>query len=220
LWQDKAFKGEILQENGLEDEDGDEKAVNAVLEVENAMIMDSTDMKRKRIANAALARFETKHDCWDIATPAEYDEEELRFCITSNEEDEIERYIKLLHDLQINNWRQLANENPYTLHTKLQDPKIELSEIEEWINKAQIESIDEIMFDIITNEEMIVTLREYGNCGTPKDLSLFLDMPFVLRGVLERHGYKVGDEEVRVWCGRAKFVLERWRWLHDYVTPV
>merc|ERR1712151_363503 len=211
--------------------------------------------KRNRMASAALSRFdnitkqasttttttniEAKEDddllSWNIETPIEYDEDELRTCITNDnnislDEKDIQDYIQILKEQSINNWRQLANTNALhilnsilTKNQKNNTHEITKDRIQVWITKAQMESIDEIMIDILNNDiNLFIKLRDECNCGTPKDLSLFYYIPFILKNKLNNNGdgSSINEEQIKIWCKRAKYVIEKWDWLDDYVTPV
>jgi len=235
LRQERVERGDILSDAD------DEEAIKVITEVEQAMsktMEETVQMKREQRAQAALDRFTTStsakstnlnEDSWSIQTPTEYDSDELLDCISSSPScsGETEK-IKIANFLQktclVHNWRQLANAELQDLwiHFQKFEPKVVTKdEILSWINYAQSESIDEIMLEIVeSNEEAFLSLREEGNCGTPKDLSFFVDCHTFLWRECQTLQKLVDENNLKCWCIRAKNLLEKYTWLYDYVTPI
>lgn len=187
---------------------------------------------------------------WILNTPSELDIDELVDCMTEGIESKIEKrtllpifqeYAQILStSCYIRNWRELANilqvSDLYnTFHIALttegtrhvEDFTTE-SQIEQWIEVARMRSIDEIMLEILDGDDDIYfTLREKLQCGTPKDLRLWKNIPWNLLSELKpfleevnKSQDAVTEEMIDEWCERADIALHTCAWLDDYITPL
>lgn len=198
-------------------------AAEAVQAVEDAMEQlhhyDQTQ-RRSRAADAALARLEQRQEPqqeeWRLVTPTEDDEDELKEC-TGGDADSAS---KLVNMMGIHNWRQLANADSTEIAKKL---GVEESTVEEWMDRAQQESVEEVIVEICDGRvDAVEVLLTEANTGTPKDLANWRSMPDMLfesaSSSLERLGVTVDD--VTTWCQRAHNVMQDYEWMTWYATPV
>ena len=206
-----------------------EQAEEAVAAVEHAMEhlqdYESTERKSKQ-AQAALARMQTTNGDasngeWKLLTPCEPDRDELRECIEQappSTSDNVTTIVtKLMKVCHIHNWRELANvTDPRVLEEKLGIP---IDNIQQWIAKAQYESVDEIMVEVCDgNIEAVRALTEHARTGTPKELATWRSIPDLL---YQQIGSGVVDKtQLATWCRRAHQVLQELVWLGYYQTPV
>jgi hypothetical protein len=114
----------------------------------------------------------------------------------------------------------LANvTNVESLATRLDMPT---DNVQQWIDKAQDESVSEIMVEICDgNVDAVQILTEKANTGTPKDLAGWRCIPELLH---EQTGSptttSIDKTQLATWCQRAHGVLQGWEWLSWYATPV
>ena len=209
-----------------------EAAAEAVYAVEHAMeqlhTYDET-RRRNRAADAALARFGQQQQplhfgndnaAWRLETPSELDEDELKECTGGNAD-----YASKLVHMGIHNWRQLANAESTQIAQELQLVIGEDSStvVEAWIDRAQEESVEEIIVEICNGRvDVVEVLRAEANTGTPKDLANWRSMPNMLfecaSSSLTSLGVTVND--LTIWCQRAQNVMQDYEWLSWYATPV
>lgn len=217
----KKALSEKAQENLRQDqvENGEEgnfeRAAEAVQAVENAMQQlqqfDQTQ-RRSRAANAALAR--AQDDTWRLVTPSEQDEDELQECCGGSTQ-----YVPKLLQLGIHNWRELANERSEDLADKLEG--VDVATVEAWIDRAQQESVEEIVVEICDNRvDVVEVLREEARTGTAKDLANWRSMPEMLLQTASSLEGKVTGEDIATWCQRSYDLLQEYEWLSWYATPV
>lgn len=218
-----------------------EKASDAVAAVEHAMEhlqdYESTERKAKQ-AQAALARLQQQAESngdWKLVTPCEPDRDELRECIeqappASNDVDISSVITRLMKDCHIRNWRELANVNDTkSLATRLDMPK---DIVQRWIDKAQDESVSEIIVEICDgNVGAVEALTETARTGTPKDLAAWRCIPDLLyeQVVVVANGSSsaassiigtIDKTMIGTWCQRAHSLLQEREWLNWYATPV
>jgi predicted flap endonuclease-1-like 5' DNA nuclease len=203
LRQEQEAKGQVMDLD---------RAHEAVAAVEHAMEhLQAHDIaqRRQRAARAALTRQE-----WTLVTPTEEDMEELQHC-TGGDEDMAQK----LKDLGIHNWRELANVEEKDVANPL---NLEEETVEVWLDRARIESVEEIMVEICNNQvEVVEALRDEARTGTPKVLANWRNMPdmlFQATPSLASLGVTVNDLEE--WCYRAFDLLAKYVWLNEYATPV
>ena len=214
-----------------QDDDGNlEAAAEAVQAVEHAMEhlhnYDQT-RRRNRAAEAAMARLGQQQPqgrgddasepqvAWSLVTPTELDEDELTEC-TGGDSD----YASKLVNMGINNWRQLANAESSQIARELH---VAESTVEVWLDRAQEESIEEVIVEICDGRvDVVEVLRAEANTGTPKDLGNWRCIPHMLfecaSSSLQNLGVTVND--VALWCQRAHDVMEDYEWMSWYATPV
>lgn len=217
-----------------------DKGVKAVEAVEKAMeqvFQEGGAFARERAARAAIQRFEKFNSSstensknWSLVTPTELDIDELKECIsesdqvTTNPAVVLELANSLVKYCKVHNWRELANQDSSELINNLssslsQEHQQKEETIESWIDYAQTKSVEEIIFEICdSNEEAIVELREKAHAGTPKDLSLWVHTPEILKDEITDSDISV--EQLKIWCERSKIALNTLEWLHWFATPV
>jgi cell fate (sporulation/competence/biofilm development) regulator YmcA (YheA/YmcA/DUF963 family) len=200
-----------------------EAAAAAIESVEAAMTnLEAWDKSQKqaRVLHAVEKRYE-----WKIVTPTETDVDELQECIQEApiEGHAMDSLVEGLLAQGIHNWRELANSSNITICHKLQLPESVQDNVQAWIDRAQQESVEEIIVEICQgNVDAVEMLRDNANSGCPKDLALWGPIPDVLHQELLRFG---GDnvpsiETLQRWCHRADQALEQLDWLGDYSTPI
>jgi len=199
--------------NVQDDEANMELAAEAVHAVENAMDqVHQFDQARRRgrAAEAALAR---QGDTWRLRTPSEQDEDELQQCCGGDA-----TYVPTLLEAGIHNWRELANANADDLACRM--GTVDASTLEQWIDYAQQESVEEIVVEVCDNRvDVVQILREEARSGTPKDLANWRHMPdLLLDSAHSLEGVTV--EDVATWCQRSYALLQEYEWLTWYATPV
>ncbi len=223
LRQASISRGTNSSEHDEEEDRNLKAAAEAVQAVEDAMEQlhhyDQTQ-RRNRAAEAALARLEQRQEgqqeAWHLVTPTELDEDELTECIGGD----TDLASKLVDMMGIHNWRQLANANLAEIAKQL---CLEEGIVEVWIDRAQEESVEEIIVEICDGRvDAVEVLRSEANTGTPKDLANWRSMPDMLfksaSSSLERLGVTV--EDVTTWCHRAYSVMQDYEWMTWYATPV
>lgn len=209
--------------------------IKAVETVETAMatMYDETVMDaRQRAAEAALSRLGKQTDVvdtddWNLKTPIDVDEEELEECILDCENGPETSVVKgcisvLISKLSLNNWRMLANASAEKICKSLKDEGIHVSEamVDTWISSAQIHSIEEIMLEIIDgNQDLYEVLSDELSSCTPKDLSLWCDIPSM---IIEEatSDISASEDDLKKYCNRAKKALNSLGWLELYSTPI
>jgi len=94
--------------------------------------------------------------------------------------------------------------------------------VEVWIDRAQQESIEEIIFEICDGRsEVVEALRDEARSGTPKDLANWRSMPdLLLQSAPSLVSLGVSTTELATWSQRSAQVLEQWNWINWYATPV
>ncbi len=222
---------ENLRQQQQDDEDDGGKALEVIAAVEHAMehLQDYTATERQaRLAQAAVRRLQATNPktessrIWKLMTPTEPDREELRECIqgTTTKSETTKLINKLLRECQIHNWRELANvDDAEPLAQKLQVP---VEQVQSWIDRAQDESVDEIIVEICDdNVRVVELLTEKARSSTPKDLAMWRSIPQLL---YQRIGGVMEDtptiEQLRTWSQRSHQVLQEYEWLNWYATPV
>ncbi|CAJ1942128.1 unnamed protein product [Cylindrotheca closterium] len=229
LRQDQESKGEGAMDAG--------KAQDAIAAVEHAMehLQEHEKVERSsRQARAALARMQ-QHDAsstWKLVTPDEIDRDELRECIQAAPPDNPDKISSIITHMiktcQIHNWRELANvpedikTRLPTIADKFQEFGTTPNEVSKWVDKAQEESVDEIIVDICDgNVPAVEILTEQARTGTPKDLANWRLIPEALHSELnDKNDNKPTIEQLATWSKRAHDSLEEHEWLSWYATPV
>lgn len=226
LRQEQEANGEVA--NG-------EQAAEVIAAVEHAMehLQDYTAAERQaRQAQAAIRRLQgsssqngtDRSSEWKLVTPTEPDRDELRECIqNSTTEDMAKLVTKLMRECQIHNWRELANVDDVTsLAQKLDQPA---EEVQTWIDRAQDQSVDEIIVEICdSNIQAVELLTQKARSGTPKDLAVWRVIPQLLHQRVLLGGEEEEEaptvEQLQTWSQRAHQVLQEYEWLNWYATPV
>jgi hypothetical protein len=194
-----------------------EKAAEAVAAVEHLQDYESIERKAKQ-AQAAQARFQQQEPNadWKLVTPCEPDRDELRECIErappppSSDMDVATIITRLMKEHHIHNWRELANVTDVeSLATRLD---ISTENVQQWIDKAQDESVSEIMVEICDgNVDAVQILTKKARTGTPKDLAGWRCIPELLH---EQTGSpsttSIDKAQLSTWCQRAHRVLQDW----------
>lgn len=236
---EKALENKRQAELENENEPDLERASQVVQAVEHAMehLHDYHSEERKaRQAQAAEARLRKLQDqhqtSWVLETPSEPDRDELRECIEHSlptddtSPAQMTKWIsQLMKEHKIHNWRELAlaSDKLSTLTSKLQVPEANLKL---WIDKAQSESVPEIMVEICdSNVAAVEILTAHARSGTPKDLAGWRSIPELLLDQLKEHQPQEDNswmtlETISTWCDRAHALLKDYEWLNWYATPV
>ena len=227
---EKALENKRQLEENDEDDLDLERASNVVAAVEHAMehLQDFASVERKakqaQAAEARLRRLQDTNLTWKLITPSEPDRDELRECIEvslpeNTSAAQITRWISQLMARKIHNWRELAlaSSKLDILADKL---KVPVSNIRLWIDKAQSESVPEIMVEICDNNvQAVELLAEHAKSGTPKDLGGWRSIPdMLLEQLPQSQGMDLGT--LSSWCDRAHTLLQEYEWLNWYATPV
>ena len=218
------------EKSGKDDEIlNEEQAAEAVAAVEHAMehLHDyETQERQSTLARAAMERLHhppptVGEQEWKLVTPSEPDEDELLQImdvapapanLNPNE------MVLQLFRLGIHNWRELANrKDAANLASKLQVPE---EHVQQWIDRAQDESLPEIMVEICNDTpDHVDLLIEQARTGTPKDLANWRCIPDMLwKQVGSPPTFTVA--QLAIWCDRAHALLQEWEWLNWYATPV
>lgn len=205
-----------------------EQAAEAVAAVEHAMehLHDYEAQERQStLARAAMARLRgpatLEEQAWKLVTPSEPDEDELLQIMdgapapASFNPNEM---VQQLFRLGIHNWRELANRKDVAnLAMKLQVPE---EHVQQWIDRAQDESLPEIMVEICNDTpDHVDLLTEQGRTGTPKDLANWRCIPDTLWNQVGSPSTFTAAQ-LSMWCDRAHALLQEWEWLNWYATPV
>ena len=222
-----------------------EKAAEAIESVEMAMaqvqsVNQEQEQRQQREENSL------PDDGWKIVTPDELDEDELYECVCGEADNgeagepqrtpQHEAVVKALVAMGIHNWRELANVTSDDIGLQLQQAMVDLESIDDidlWIERAQGNTLEEIMIEICDNSVAAVELLSLVSSTSPKDLAVWFPIAETLQElVLERHavqqqgpeeddGMKVPSVDIlRRWCCRAKQALEQFPWLEEYATPI
>lgn len=197
-----------------------EAAAQAIESVEQAMTnLQTLDRKQRalKLATAASQRIS-----WKVVTPTERDDDELRECIGDTvPSKDVTLLIRSLLQLSIDNWRELANADEHVIASKV---NLDVSTVRSWVDKAQEESLEEIMVEVCNGNVAGVELLREIHCGTPKDLTLWHPIvPMLHRTLCERQTDLTvvpTEEELQMWCERASRALEQLPWLGLYSTPL
>jgi hypothetical protein len=204
-----------------------EQASQAIAAVEHAMEhlqdYEATERKAKQ-AQAALQRLQGHASPttaeWQLETPTEPDRDELRDCIQQTDDYDMTSLItKLMKECHIHNWRELANWTDIAgLAKKLRIP---LDAVQQWVDRAQDESVGEIVVEICDNNVPAVELlTEKARTATPKDLANWRCIPEMLCDQVGKNDVAVTVDRLSVWCQRAHQALQDYEWLNWYATPV
>jgi hypothetical protein len=126
---------------------------------------------------------------------------------------------KLMKECHIHNWRELANWTDIAgLAKKLRIP---LDAVQQWVDRAQDESVGEIVVEICDNNVPAVELlTEKARTATPKDLANWRCIPEMLCDQVGKNDVAVTVDRLSVWCQRAHQALQDYEWLNWYATPV
>jgi hypothetical protein len=154
----------------------------------------------------------------------------------AKEEEETQRVVQLLLRQHIHNWRELANWDATELWTALSSSSSTSSSllttmpysvetVQQWIDHAQLQTIDEIMVEVCEGDvDAVEALRETARIETPRDLTLWSSIVSALHEtlLLQQQSPPQSYEIVQLarWCGRAQAALDQLPWLQDYITPV
>jgi len=236
-----------------------EAAAAAIYAVENAMgDLRAADRQRQaaRAAAAALCRqrqeSSTDNDtAWQLVTPTERDEDELRTCITTANArlvrgDTTLSVDAMVHQLLqhgITNWRVLANCSDELAANLAANCQVPISSFDTWMERAQQESLDEIIMEVCQdNVDAVALLRDGARSGTPKDLAAWRWIVDSLHQELVAYAKNAfaatthatnskedeetnmaklpGPEALQLWCGRAHQAVQQLEWLGMYTTPL
>jgi hypothetical protein len=199
-----------------------EQAQEAITAVEDAMehLHDRTE-RASRQAQAALARLTATATDWKLITPNESDRDELRDCIQMalpiSSIMTMDACIDKLFECGIHNWRELANASEETLTKHVLE---KANTIQSWMDKAQQESVDEIMVETCDNSiNAVEVLTQHARTGTPKDLANWRLIPEVLHSHLPS-SCEISIQQLTTWSQRAYGLLQEYEWLQWYATPV
>ena len=206
------------------------RAVEAVEKAMETMYDEAVVNVRERAAHAALARF-GQADCdeWEVQTPTDVDEDEIKDCIAAcpngccDLDSVLMKCIRVLQaKLSIHNWRELANAVPAIVQDVLRKEGIEAEAktVEAWISEAQTRSIEEIMLEIIDgDQDLYEILRDELSSATPIDLALWASVPAL---IIEesRSQIMVSENDLRKYCLRARKTIETLQWLEKYSTSI
>jgi hypothetical protein len=201
------------------------EAIESVEEAMGNLQAFERQSRSTRIASAVAARIDNVP--YVVTTPSEPDFDELKECVSENENtaSEADRYATFLLEAGIHNWRELANCNAerltHTLVTATGDA-IGAEFVQSWIDTAQSQTVDEIMVEICEgNVEATQALAEFANSGTPKDLAAWRGITDELQRVLKQ-GYQncESPEVLERWCVRAQQAIDQLEWLDEFVTPI
>ena len=215
------LRQQTMDDNNDEDIHAAHEAVQAVENAMDSLEAYSVDQRRKKAADAAMARINISTTTvpsdqrpWELVTPTELDEDELVTCLGNDAKNFVPKLIQ--HN--IFNWRMLANCTSVDLSTKLNVPE---TTIDRWLDRAQQESIDEVMVEICdANIAAVEALCDEAKSGTPKDLSLWRSIPDMLLGATPSLKNAVDVTTLGMWCQRSYEVLQNYQWINWYATPV
>jgi hypothetical protein len=215
--------------------ESNEDGVRALQELEDTLLNSldgpttEEELRKKRLE----ALTNKQNDNWVLITPEEEDEDELRECIQDGQDVDyglVKLYSSILMKVQeppCKNWRQLANVNAEALSLQLhrechesQIPSPSIDTLQNWINAAQLRSLEEIMLTILDSDERAFhLLEEKAHSCNPWDLSQWSSYPELLWETLDcEEWYSVKD--VGRWIDRAKIALGVCVWLEDYSVSV
>ena len=171
---------------------------------------------------------------WSFVTPTDLDIDELKECIQYSlppDNCDTDIVVNKLIEQNIRNWRELANMDSEKLAELLKSiylrptlrEKISLF-TDQWIEQAQIRSIDEIMMEIVDFREDMVNTLQNIKVGTPKDLRLWEDIPTLLVENITATGdaKDVSEGDAKRWCSRSRYImqLEEMQWLDWFASDV
>ena len=233
---EKAMENLRQEQEQHHQEDNLQAACDVVQAVENAMeTQQAHDRHRQRdqMAQAALARFsnsntysntsqekplpEQQCSLWCLVTPTEIDEDELLACLATDNKQQ-QQHVASLIQMNIVNWRLLANCQSTYLSEALHLPE---ATIDKWLEHAQQESLQEIMVEICDlNIHAVEALAEEAKSGTPKDLANWRRIPDMLWATIPSIQNDISITTLETWCQRAYHVLQEYSWLSWYATPV
>ena len=196
-----------------------EAAAAAIASVENAM--GSLQAYERTQRQATMLRAVEKRTEWKVVTPNEPDVDELLECMDEAPVENPKAWAeRLMTDCNIHNWRELANVDPEDLAERL---GLEEATVSLWIDRAQQESVEEIIVEICDgNTDAVELLRDVAKSGTPKDLALWTPIVPRLYTVLQRGGDETipSTEDLQRWCLQAEAAMEQLEWLDCFVTPL
>jgi len=229
-----------------------EAAANAIMSVEQALeddLLSTRDDNMPSRSGQHQNGLLVENEAWNVVTPNESDEDELRDCVRRGNElspETVESIVKaLIEKCEIHNWRELANvSDADEIASKLRSNIAESGDVlvpspesvQLWIDAAQEESLPEIMVEICDGTPAFVEMLQEVESGTPLDLARWRSIADTLRETLqERRGVSGGDvgtsatdnavevplaRVLQRWCARAQKALEQLEWLGQYATPV
>ena len=230
------------QEMGIintKEEDNSDDGVRVLEELEETIMTgleepSGDELRKKRLL--ALSRLENSNTDtveWELITPTEEDEDELKECIQEDQNNTNDESSKIYASILMSsespccrNWRELANAKPEEVSSKFTiqcskqkiDPPSLIS-ITNWIDAAQQRSLEEIMLEILdSDQDALELLAEKANSANPWDLSQWHSYPALLADTMGCERYNV--EVVGRWISRAKVSLETCNWLEDYSVSV
>jgi hypothetical protein len=238
---------------GPEQDENEYQALKHISDVENAMEFFLQNNQKRRVsrgggtakASADRTTGTFNKTTWTLITPTDLDLDELVECMTEGIDSKKEKRklepicqgyaLVLSTHCSIRNWRELANVQKVSeLYHQFQSAatgdtkEISESQMEQWIEAARMRSMDEIMLEILNgDDDLYFTLREKLQCGTPKDLKLWMNIPSTLVSELgpflaevNKSKDAISAEMIHEWCLRAEIALDTCSWLDDYITPL
>jgi hypothetical protein len=222
------------QEDSRQPSNDWEAAAAAIASVEEAMENLQTlehGQRRSTILQAIEQR-----STWQIVTPDEIDEEEIETCLQGGPLWEKLPYTKteLAEKLQrvckIRNWRELANTEKDTLVAALGlagDPAYIRSHVQAWLERAQQESLDEIMVEICEGRmDVVEALADSARSATPTELAAWKWIAEELHHELASGFYLDKPEdcptaiELERFCHHAETCLAQLAWTGAFATPI
>ena len=241
---------ESLQNNEKEEENAIEELGESILNAAMAGDEEDHGQElneRELRARAAMARFGSENgamqsvvtsspvreepnvDNWMLVTPTDDDIDELVECIMEGavtseryDEDTAKTWANILLD-SIQNWRVLANCNAQDIISKLTGkdcPQPSSDIVQEWIDAAQVHTMEEIMLEILGgDQDALDLLQDRAKSSSPKSLVDWRDAPGMLADTLSsadetNKNWKRSD--VMRWISRAEIALGVCTWLEDY----
>ena len=245
---------ESLQNNGIGEQNAIEELGESILnaamagdEVDHGQELS----ERELMARAAMARFGSENgamqsavtsspvreepnvDNWMLVTPTDDDIDELVECITEGavtseqyDEDTAKTWSGILLD-NIQNWRVLANCNTDDIISKLTGkdcPQPSSDIVQEWIDAAQVHTMEEIMLEILGgDQDALDLLQDKAKSCSPRDLVQWRDAPGMLADTLSSADETSSNwkrSDVMRWISRAEIALGVCTWLEDYTSHV
>jgi hypothetical protein len=213
---------ENLRQQQTEQGDNWEAAADAVESVQRAMESSESYERKRQEQHQELTVVE---DNWELVTPDEEDEDELKICVSTSPlpgmsvEDTV-RF--LLESCHVHNWRELANvSDAANWMGKLPGSKEDVgASVQAWIDHAQQNSLQELMMEICDgNADVVNALEEHAATATPKDLAAWRSIADQLREELP-DSLAVETKDLLQWCHRAHRCLDQYEWLQLYNTPI
>jgi predicted small metal-binding protein len=194
----------------------------------------------KRASKQSPETFDQCQDKWQFEVPTEDDDDEIRLCVQASVRDEalVDSYSGILLDEKFLNWRQIAEANPSELQQRFEFICKErnvscpsLDAVDEWIVKAQQETMDEIMTEIFTHADEkkgvevaveIILLLKKTKTDTPFDfVGVWAHLPpDQMLELLKCDPTRHTVNDARRWVSRAKRAIERHPWLKDFLNRI